>query len=186
MTFGTYESCMASRGGRLIDLESPKPEDISLPVIATVLSRICRFGGHTPEFYTVAEHSVLCVEIGRDHFAYDDEILRAILLHDAAEAYVGDLIAPLKSRAPEYCRYEQLFQQAIAKRFNVDFDRFESQIKRVDRHALAIEGREFFPDSCEKWDGIAGIERLDFELLCTEPRVAAFSFRSAAEELGIV
>jgi len=73
-----------------LDIMDPKVEDILLEDIAHSLSHLCRFNGHCREFYSVGDHSL--------HVASElpSELKIYGLLHDAAEAYMGDIIAPLK------------------------------------------------------------------------------------------
>ena len=80
---------MMTHTGRHVDPLNVRAEDICLEDIAFALSNLCRFGGHV-RFYSVAEH---CVRVCR---AAPPELQRAALLHDAAEAYIGDIIRPLK------------------------------------------------------------------------------------------
>ncbi len=70
----------------------PRPEDVCLEDIAHSLSNLCRFTGHTDtdRFYSVAQHSVICSTI------VAPEAALLALLHDAAEAYLGDISRPLK------------------------------------------------------------------------------------------
>lgn len=68
----------------------PKPWDFHLGDIAHHLSMTCRYGGAVQRFYSVAEHSVLVSLFVAPEYA------KEALLHDASEAYVGDLIRPLK------------------------------------------------------------------------------------------
>ena len=77
--------------GRRVHIAAPLPEEIAVEDIAHALSHTCRFAGHTREFYSVAQHSVLVSELLEDR--------RASLwglLHDASEAYLHDLTRPLK------------------------------------------------------------------------------------------
>lgn len=91
--------------GRALDLLDPKPGDVDLGEIGQSLAQQCRYNGCVRRFYSVAEHSVL---ISRWLFATFPEVpqLRiAGLLHDAAEAYTGDITYPMQvvlwASAPE-------------------------------------------------------------------------------------
>lgn len=81
---------MQTYTGRKFEPMTPTLDQFDIQDIAHALSMICRFGGHTKRFYSVAEHSVHV-----SHHCHPDDAL-AGLLHDAAEAYVGDLIRPIK------------------------------------------------------------------------------------------
>ena len=74
-----------------LDITNPDPKHISISAIAHRLSNICRFGGETKRFYSVAEHSVFVLAQVSDTTDRED-LLRIALMHDAAEAYTGDLV----------------------------------------------------------------------------------------------
>lgn len=99
--------------GRRVLLENPQPEDIKISDIAIALSRLCRYTGHSESFYSVAEHSVRVSEILPDEFKLTG------LLHDATEAYLGDMSSPLKKLLPNYRKLEDGFWTAIARKFNL-------------------------------------------------------------------
>lgn len=83
--------------GKKVDVFHPTPEMVDIEDIAHALSMTCRFGGHCREFYSVAEHSVLVEQIGRCVLHCTVPRLgMLLLLHDAAEAYIGDIITPIK------------------------------------------------------------------------------------------
>lgn len=83
--------------GRKVDIFHPSPEMVDIEDIAHALSMTCRFGGHCRDFYSVAEHSVLVEQIGRNVLHCTTFRLgMLLLLHDAAEAYIGDIITPIK------------------------------------------------------------------------------------------
>ncbi len=104
--------------------------------IAHALSNICRFGGHSKSFYSVAQHSVLV------SYACPDFPL-AGLLHDACEAYLGDVVTQLKRKLSDYGPIERSLQHTIAGRFNLPEDIFEHpQIKEADMMLLATEKRD--------------------------------------------
>jgi hypothetical protein len=79
------------------DLLSPKPGDVRLKDIAHSLAHLNRFVGHTGKGYSVAEHSLwVWLVVSLEH--PDDYALQLeALLHDAQEAYIGDLSGPLKT-----------------------------------------------------------------------------------------
>lgn len=82
------------RGRRIYPLD-PRSEDVDVEEIAHALSFVCRFGGHVlgDKPYSVAEHSVY---VSRCVAETHPELALVGLLHDAPEAYLGDVIRPLK------------------------------------------------------------------------------------------
>lgn len=123
-------------GGRQIDLRYPRVEDILITDIAGALSKICRFAGHVPNFYSVAQHSVL---VSR---ALPESLALAGLLHDASEAYLNDITRALK-HSPEMVGYRQLedrMQRTIFRAFNLPED-MDASIKRADQELAHIEMR---------------------------------------------
>jgi len=113
----------------------PRPDEIEIDDIAIALSRICRFGGHTTTFYSVAEHSILV------SLLVPDEHRLTALLHDATEAYIGDMIRPLKSQIPQFSEIENNLWGAIAERFSLPVE-MPSCVKEADVLSLAIEKRD--------------------------------------------
>ncbi len=86
-------SYIQTLSGKKFDYLNSTTDDVEIEDIATALSHICRFNGHLPEFYSVAQHSVLCSQIVPPEFAFE------ALMHDAAEAYCQDIPAPPESIA---------------------------------------------------------------------------------------
>jgi len=78
--------------GGLISPFNPIPEQILFSDIARGLAHRCRWGGQIREYYSVAEHSIMVA------CQCSDEYRLWGLLHDAAEAYIGDIPAPLKDK----------------------------------------------------------------------------------------
>lgn len=78
--------------GKKFDLLDPQPDMVDILDIAHALSRVCRFTGHVPAHYSVAQHSVLAARLVKD----PQKWAMHALLHDAQEAYVGDMSRPLK------------------------------------------------------------------------------------------
>lgn len=129
---------MQLASGRAFWPLDPWPEEIHIEDIAHALSNICRFGGHTRAHYSIAQHSVLVSRI-----CYPRDALRG-LLHDASEAYVGDVIRPIKRlrEMVEYRVIEQRIQGAIAERFNLLSAIEPASVKLADERALATECRD--------------------------------------------
>ena len=76
--------------GRRVHIADPLPDEIDIEDIAHGLSHVCRFAGHVPLYYSVAQHSLLVSEL------LDERTAMWGLLHDASEAYLHDLTRPLK------------------------------------------------------------------------------------------
>ncbi|MGR2663142.1 phosphohydrolase [Chromobacterium haemolyticum] len=141
--------------GRLVDLLHPSPADIEIYEIAHHLSHLCRFGGACRPFYSVAEHSVRVARI------LPPRLQLAGLLHDAAEAYVGDVVTPLKRVLPSYQYTEGLLAAAIETRFRLELSEEDrAAIRRADLVLLATERRDLMPQSGAEWPILAGVAPL--------------------------
>jgi hypothetical protein len=81
--------------GRFVDPLDADPADIVLEDIAHALANICRFGGHVKRHYSVAEHSINVARLLSD-WGYGPHVALHGLMHDAAEAYLGDVVSPIK------------------------------------------------------------------------------------------
>lgn len=113
-----------------IDYKNIFENDYDIMDIATGLSNECRFNGHVPKFYSVAEHSVHLSKIIFMMTKCPKEAFHA-LLHDASEAYLKDIPFMLKEFLPDYMRIEKEFQKAIGFAFNIPEER-TSLIKDYD------------------------------------------------------
>lgn len=105
-------------GGRSFDPLSPETGDIEINDIAHSLSMICRANGHFTEFYSVARHCFNCAREAEAR-GFGARIRLLCLLHDATEAYIGDMTRPLKRRLPYYCECERRLHGRILERFGV-------------------------------------------------------------------
>lgn len=131
----------------------PHPDDVDKDEIAHALSHVCRYGGHVPgEPYSVAEHSVYVMRAVVGAGYYDLALLA--LWHDAPEAFVGDVIRPLK-KYPEigevFARLERAWMKAIAEHFDwprigsFEWDQpLPAPIKYADDAVLLAERRDIF------------------------------------------
>lgn len=115
-----------------------RPEDVLIEDIAHALSNICRYTGHTSDFYSVAQHClILSYRVPIEH-------AMTALLHDASEAYLVDVPSPLKPYFPNYREREAAIEQVIAERFGLPYP-WPGIIKELDVEARGHEVRQLFP-----------------------------------------
>lgn len=126
--------------GTLFFILDPKPEDVSIYDIAHNLSMQCRYNGALPQFYSVAQHCVYVAEYMEARGIRNRRCLKA-LLHDSHEAYIGDIVTPLKVVLPDYQQIEQKIDNAIFDKFDVPRG-FDKMIKEADKAVFATEVRD--------------------------------------------
>lgn len=149
--FGCVNNTIRLRSGHYFDLADPKPDDFELSDIAGALSKICRFGGQINEFYSVAEHCVHCSrQAEMDGLNIAHQI--AALLHDAPEAFCGDVVKPLKVMLRDYDAIEERIERAIGKRFGLA-TLTSPVVKEIDRAMLIAERRALFSADTTLWTG---------------------------------
>lgn len=143
--------------GHYFNFLQPDPETICIEDIAAGLSKVCRFAGQSREFYSVAQHSVhvsfLVAELGHPEHAL------AGLLHDAAEAYIGDVTRPLKQLLPDYRAIEKRIETAVLARFGLP-PQLPPIVKKADFIMLATEQHNFMAPHDDPWFCIEGIQPL--------------------------
>lgn len=135
--------------GKKFFLLEPRPRDVCLEDIAHALSLMPRFNGHTKVFYSVAAHSLHVEEMAhavlRGQETDDPKALLACLLHDAAEAYVGDMVQPLKRSMTAYKGVEKKIEDTILESFNLKHDDVPDFLKNLDNIALMTEAWHLMP-----------------------------------------
>ena len=116
--------------------------------IAHALGMICRFNGHVIRFLSVAEHCVLVSKIVPEEYAFDG------LMHDAAEAYLGDVISPLKCNmtlcGESWKKAEYHIEKQIAKHCGIPWP-CDPSIKTLDLTLLATEKRDLMKKPPQPW-----------------------------------
>jgi hypothetical protein len=136
--------------GRRFDLLCPSLEQVDLQTIAAATAKLCRWTGHISQFYSVASHSVAVARI----CAIDAKPYA--LLHDSAEAYLGDVSTPLKhamralspAALAAYDQITEVVERAIHLAFGLQWpvpSEIHAEIKRADLVMLATEYRDLIP-----------------------------------------
>jgi len=134
--FNTYS-------GKILDLINPTPEMICIEDINVGLSNVCRFGGQTNQLYTVSQHSVILM------LMVPAAMRKEALLHDASEAYLGDVHKPLKVMlGASYASIENRIQGVINQKYDLDslklekLKPFEDKLVEVE-HELLQKNNDF-------------------------------------------
>ena len=169
--------------GRFVNPLAPDLDQIDIGDITRALANTCRFGGHCRSFYSVAQHSVIVSELVEQRGG-DAEDVFAALMHDAAEAYLGDMPHPIKHRSPlgaAFKEAEDHLQAVLNEHFKIKSG--VKEIKRADRALLATERRALSGDNWH-WPELDGVEPLDLELTAWPPDEAAKAFLKRFEELS--
>lgn len=120
-----YDGCMLTVSNILIDLYDPKPETIFIEDIAHGLANNCRWNGHTQKFWSVAQHCCMMHDLAPDNRKL------TFLMHDAEEAYWGDMIKPLKNKIKEKCpeiiELMHLMRNLIFEKFGIDKEKEDTK-----------------------------------------------------------
>jgi hypothetical protein len=134
-------SWIVTASGVRFPVSDNTPAHVRLEDIAHGLAHLCRFGGHVREFYSVAQHSVQCVEIVRRMAPGDVVAARWALMHDAAEAYLGDIVSPLKRYLTQYADLEAHALRSVAGALGLPLT-VPPVVKAADATALALEAAQ--------------------------------------------
>lgn len=148
--------------GRRLDLLDPSPLDVEIEDIAHGLARVARWNGQTrgAHIFSVAQHTLLVEAIARRQAQLDKTLRLAILLHDAPEYVIGDMITPFKSVIGEsYKAVEQRLLSAIHIRFGLPPALPAEAVRRIkaaDRESAYLEATQlagFDPEEARKFFG---------------------------------
>jgi hypothetical protein len=118
----------------------PRPEDIDIRDVAHAEANMNRYNGHTPEPYSVAQHSYYV------SLMVPEEDALWGLLHDGSEAYVADIVSPVKRHLPDYMRVEDKIMSVICRKFWLN-PQMPDSVKEADLRVLANEVNVFFPEA---------------------------------------
>ena len=162
------EPHIETRKGNKVDVRNPQPEQFDIEDIAYALSNTCRFNGHCSGFYSVAEHSVVVAQ------RLPPNLRLAGLLHDATEAYLGDIPSPIKQFLPDYKAIEDRFEEAVIRAFDLELDANAwQQVKQADLDALYTEAHFLIPSQGKDWAYFQGPQKFkvnyDLKPVCLPP-----------------
>jgi hypothetical protein len=179
-------SSILTYSGKLFDVLNPDPKLIDLDDISAALSKLCRFGGHCREFYSVAEHSIFTSTLVQQEYPEDQTLAAWALLHDASEAYMVDIPRPIKRQLQEYVRLEEAIQKAIAERFSLPWPMPE-EVHQADNNMLALELRAYMPLNADLQNQLIPNRELisGLPFVPLEPRAAKSQFLERARTFGI-
>lgn len=169
--------------GRRHDLERPEIAGINLIDVAASLAQICRFTGHTRKFYSVAEHSVNCARYAR-FVGASRQIQREALMHDAHEAFTGDVASPIKKRlGASWATFEAEHATAVRARFGIATS-LSPQVTAIDLGMLITE-RNALLAAPFYVDGWPEVPALDWPILGVRDSEARRLFLVEAQNLEI-
>lgn len=142
--------------GRYLDLKDPDYRVITLEDVAHGLAFTCRYSGQCGDYYSIAQHSVMCSRYLKVT-GEDVEVQLAGLHHDDAEAFLGDVVRPLKSLIqPQYGELSVTMDIAVAKAFGDTWPADALHIpavKTADNWALMVEAHRLLPSQGKNWGG---------------------------------
>lgn len=140
----------------------PSVDEIDIVDIAHGLSRVCRWNGQCLCHFSVAAHSIIVSEFVPVQFALTG------LLHDASEAFLPDMAAPVKTFMPEFQRAENRLMDVIAKKYRIIWP-VPKPVKAMDLEARRAEQGFLFPGVPITWDLDAALKRRTSELIGLPP-----------------
>ncbi len=146
-------------------------EDICIEDIAHALSLVCRGNGHIKYFYSVAQHCINCANEAAAR-GYEDREVLSCLLHDAAEAYISDLITPIKDQLQIYSEIEDKILQTIFSKYGIGDLLLSDRWKTIDKDLLSNEFRALF----------LGEEDRAYVPLLTKPRLEVTACKEIEEQ----
>lgn len=180
----------AMNSGRLIDIGNFTEDDVNLDDIAHHLSKIQRFNGALPlsTTYSVGEHCVNLVQHALKVGGFSTLAMRMLLLHDASEAYVSDIVSPAKPYIPDYVKLENGIQRTINKKLlcirHIIDD--SPRLKELDRRILIDEVEHIKPEFKTLYERESGMRRLGCHIhYDNHPATVKRCFLQLAKYLGI-
>ncbi len=177
-----------THGGRAVDPLNPVASSLAIDDVAHALSHVNRFTGHTRKPYSVARHSLAVSYLVKLRGGTSQAQLWA-LLHDATEAYLNDIAAPVKQSPifDEYRRAESRLQRLVRERFGVSLHEHEfADVHRADGDMLLAERMMVLPPGAWRAPTPPGdaLDAFKWAAPLESPKVARLVFLSLFDALG--
>ncbi|MFX4299940.1 hypothetical protein [Pseudosulfitobacter pseudonitzschiae] len=180
---------LATSLGGMWSIQHPDERDVFIDDIAAGSARTCRYAGQLRDdidFFSVAEHAIEMTfwAIENGYVVYLEDAL-AILLHDASEAYYGDMPTPLKQLLPDFRVLEDMAQDVIISAFGLNKDNTlitKKTIKEIDNRIRVDERPRLIAEPAMSaghnitWDDGTPMQPLDVTLQCLAPGQARVAF----------
>lgn len=142
---------LLTQSGKYVDVTNLNQDDIDIVDIAHSLSNLSRYNGHTARFYSVAEHCVRLARYAVNNFDRTNDfhlkLAKALLLHDASECYVGDVIYNLKKKLTSFIELEDKIIDVVNLKFDIDTsEEIQKNVKSLDRRICFDEMYVLMPE----------------------------------------
>ena len=175
---------MQTAGGGVFDLMDPTPEMVDWHDVILSLAKQCRFNGHCRRFCSVAEHSISVADL------LPPELRLYGLLHDAHEAYVGDVPAPLKRLLWRggFAEIEARIDRAIYARAGLPYPTrsVRAEVRHADVRVLLAERRDLLATPAPAaWTEVEGIDPDPRPVVGYDWPVMVGRFRKALREASL-
>lgn len=168
-------SFIETYSGKQIDFLNPQPDQIDIEDIIQGISRMPRFSGQTKHDYTVGQHTLNVVNVLPPRHKLQG------FLHDAAEAYIGDMPTPFKRLMPDFTLLEQRIWDAICQRFNISHALHPS-VKQADGIMLMSE-RDLLKPAVTDWGDLENHLRVRVEFQHISSAATRDSLRAVWKEI---
>lgn len=177
--------------GGPFDLLNPRIEQINLLDIAHSLGKLARFNGHSKYHYSVAQHSLLVMMLVSTQ---EPALQREALMHDAAEAYIGDIATPMKRALRDgwgvfekdpLTEMTERIERLIAEKFQLIYP-WPIEIHNADKEALRMERFHVMnPSSGVSWEGV-GVSTVEAMVPQVTPEQATHQFIEVYHRLTLM
>ena len=137
------DGCINTFSGGKLNLIEPQVENINIFDVARGLAFKGHFAGQTPRFFSIAQHSLMVCDLMEEEHGDNPELMLTALLHDASEAYIGDMVKPLKVFLFKFQEVENKLQDVIFETFNLDGSLMPT-VKIYDKISQDVEYKAFY------------------------------------------